>query len=75
MKKLIALLCILILLLPTVSAFARTRSRWAHAHRYGSRDEARIAITIDDWMYPDQWLPEFLARGPGDLAGSAGRRA
>ena len=59
-KKTIALL-LTALLLYSVSASAETRSRWAHSYRFGSRDEPRVAITVDDWIHPDEWLAEFLA--------------
>ena len=59
MKRIFALLLIAIMLIP-LSGSAETRSRWAHVYRYGSREEPRVAITVDDWMYPDQWLPQFM---------------
>ena len=46
----------------TVAASAEpTRSKWAHAYWHGSRDEAKVAITVDDWIHPEEWLKEFMA--------------
>ena len=56
MKKRLIALCLLLTLLPC----AALASSYAKFFRYGSRDEARVAITIDDWYEPDL-LPEFMA--------------
>ena len=61
MKKAVAFLVVTWLIFAACAAQAATPSRWAHAYRYGDRTQPRIALTIDDWMYPDQWLPEFMA--------------
>lgn len=60
-KRSLAILAAFALLLAAASAAAETRSKWARVYRYASRDEARIAITVDDWYDPDKWLPQFLA--------------
>ncbi len=60
MKRLTALLLIALMLV-SLSASAETRSRWAHVYKYGNREEPKVAITVDDWYYPDQWLPQFMA--------------
>ncbi len=61
MKRLTILLFAALIAFSPVCTAERTRTRWAHAYRNGSRDEPRVAVTVDDWMYPDQWLPKFMA--------------
>ena len=60
MKRLIALALAALLTAAVMPVSAQTRTRWAHAHRYGDREEPRIAITVDDWYYPSTWLPQFM---------------
>ena len=64
MRKLlvISLLCCLIV----SSGLAEERESYITQYTNGSREEKRIAITIDDWYEPDM-LPEFL-----DLAAEYG---
>ena len=60
MKRTIALLLILISLVSLTASAEPTRSRWARVYRYGDRNVPKVAITVDDWYYPDQWLPQFM---------------
>ena len=61
MKRWIAVLLIAVVLCPALASAEKTRSRWAHTYRYGNREEPRVAITIDDWMHPDEHMMPFLA--------------
>jgi len=56
MKRFLSLLLALMLLVP---AAAQAERKWSKFYNHGSRDEARIAITIDDWWHPEM-LPDFL---------------
>lgn len=56
MKRFLSLLLVLMLLMP---AAAQAERKWSKFYNHGSRDEARIAITIDDWWHPEM-LPDFL---------------
>ncbi len=60
-KRILFCLALCAVLLVTAGAQAQTRSKWAHAYRYGDRTEARVAITVDDWYEPNVWLPQFMA--------------
>ena len=61
MKRLTILLIAALVVFSPVCTAERTRTRWAHTYRNGDRNVPKIAITIDDWMYPDEWLPQFMA--------------
>ena len=61
MKRTIALLLILISLVSLTASAEPTRSRWARVYKHGDREQPRVAITVDDWYYPEQWLPQFMA--------------
>ncbi len=61
LKRGLALLTLAVCLTVASAAGAeKVRTKWAHAYRYGNREEPRVAITVDDWMYPETWLPQFL---------------
>ncbi|NLA53300.1 MAG: polysaccharide deacetylase family protein [Clostridiales bacterium] len=57
LRKLLAisLLCCLLIM----NVLGEERPSYITQYTFGSRDEKRIAITIDDWFEPDL-LPEFL---------------
>lgn len=57
MRKLLAIILLCCLFL--VTAGGEERQSYITQYTSGSRDEKRIAITIDDWYEPDL-LPEFL---------------
>ena len=59
MNRLVAVLLIGLLLLSLTASAEKTRARWARAFKHGSRDEARVSITIDDWIHPEM-IPQFL---------------
>ena len=61
MKRKLTALLLIALLLCSVGATAETRSKWAHIYRFGDREQPRVAVTVDDWIHPDEWLMEFLA--------------
>ncbi len=58
MKRFLSLFLALMLVL-TVPFTAQAERKWSKFYNHGSRDEARIAITIDDWWHPEM-LPDFL---------------
>lgn len=57
MRRLLAVSLLLCLMVSGV--FAQEREKYITQYTNGSRDEKRIAITIDDWYEPEL-LPEFL---------------
>ena len=58
MKRFLSLFLVL-MLVPAVPFTAQAERKWSKFYNHGSRDEARIAITIDDWWHPEM-LPDFL---------------
>ena len=59
MKRFVAVLLIGLLLFSLTASAEKTRARWARAFKHGNRDEARVSITIDDWIHPEM-IPQFL---------------
>ncbi|MGI6654436.1 MAG: polysaccharide deacetylase family protein [Christensenellales bacterium] len=59
MKRVLSLFFVLLLVFPAVG-WAEQKPSYITFYRHGNENENRIAITIDDWAKPEEWLPQFL---------------
>ena len=59
MKRLTILLLIIAILCIPLSSYATKGAKYSYFSRFGDRNEARVAVTVDDWWEPEL-LPEFI---------------